>query len=465
MKVLVVDDEKLIRWSLQKSLEKEGFAVSLAGSGRQGLALFSEEQPDIVLLDMQLPDISGLTVLEDIRKGERNAVVIMITAYGDIRTAVKAIKSGAYDFIEKPFDHDKLKIVISKAAETASLRKEVSHLRSRLSEKYGFVNIVGKSGSMLRVLELAKKVARSDATTVLLQGESGTGKDLIAKAIHYDSRRAEKPFMDINCTALPETLIASELFGHEKGAFTDAKNIKKGLFELADGGTVFLDEIADMKPATQVQLLKVIENKTFKRIGGVKDIFADVRIIAATNKNLLEEVRKGNFREDLFYRLNVVPICLPPLRERRDDIPVLAEHFIDVFNREFKKDVKSLSKETRDAFIAYPWPGNVRELRNIIERAMILENEQYILPEHLPVELSSRADVADARSSLHLKFPEGGLDIEKVEKELIRQALDRSGWNQTKTARLLNLRRDALRYRMKKFGFSTNKTERDEVSG
>ncbi len=462
-KVLVVDDEKLIRWSLQQNLEKEGFAVLLAGNGKQGLELYHEEQPDIVLLDMQLPDISGLTLLEDIRKCNRNAVVIMITAYGDVRTAVKAIKSGAYDFVEKPFDQDKLRIMISKAAETAALRREVSHFRARLSGRYGFANIVGKSAPMLRVLELARKVAQSDASTVLLQGESGTGKDLIAKAIHYESRRAEKPFMDINCTALPETLIASELFGHERGAFTDAKNAKKGLFELADGGTVFLDEIADMKPSTQVQLLKVIENKTFKRVGGVKDISTDVRIIAATNKNLLGEVKRGNFREDLFYRLNVIPIYLPPLRERRDDITLLAGHFIDVFNREFKKNVKSLSREAEDWFISYPWPGNVRELRNIIERAMILENEQYILPDHLPVELSSDSNAADIGNLEHVKLPDGGLDIEKVERELIRQALDQTGRNQTKAARLLNLTRDALRYRMQKFGFSADKNGREKM--
>ena len=452
-KILVIDDEKLLRWSLQQNLSKEGFTVVTAEKGMQGMELFAEEQPDITLLDVHLPDISGINVLENLKKENRDAIIIMVTAFGDIQTAVKTIKIGAYDFVEKPFNMDKLKILIGKARETVSLRKEVSQFRSQLSKKYSFENIIGRSEQMMKIFDLVRKVARSDATTILLQGESGTGKDLIAKVIHYESGRVDRPFMDINCTALPETLIESELFGFEKGAFTDAKQMKKGLFELADGGTVFLDEIADMKLSTQAKLLKIIENKTFKRIGGVKDISVDLRIVAATNKTLSEEVKNDNFREDLYYRLKVIPIVLPPLRERRDDILILAKYFVDEFNREFKKSVKGISKETAKAFGNYPWPGNIRELRNVIERAMILENEEYILPEHLPGELlsfDSRNKGADAAS---ISIPPGGLDIEEVEKELIRQALDQAKWNQTKAARLLNLTRDALRYRMQKFGF------------
>jgi two-component system response regulator AtoC len=452
-KVLVIDDEKLLRWSLQQNLSKEGFTVITAERGMQGLELFAEEQPDIILLDVHLPDVSGINVLESIKKENRDAIIIMITAFGDIQTAVKTIKIGAYDFVEKPFNMDKLKILIGKALETVSLRKEVSQFRSQLSKNYSFANIIAKSQEMLKICEVVRKVARSDATTILLQGESGTGKDLIAKVIHYESRRVDKPFMDINCTTLPETLVESELFGFEKGAFTDAKQMKKGLFELADGGTVFLDEIADMKLSTQAKLLKIIENKTFKRIGGAKDISVDLRIVAATNKSLTEEVKNETFREDLYYRLKVIPILIPPLRERRDDILPLARFFIEEFNREFKKTVEGISKETAHAFVNYPWPGNIRELRNVIERAMILENEHYILPEHLPVELLSFDSRNKATGAVSISIPPGGLDIEEIEKELIRQALDLAKWNQTKAARLLNLTRDALRYRMQKFGF------------
>lgn len=456
-KILVIDDEKLLRWSLEQSLSKEGFTVVTAENGTDGLRIYFEELPDIVLLDIHLPDISGISILEEIKKESKDAVVIMITAFGDIQTAVKTIKVGAYDFVEKPFNMDKLKILIGKALETFSLRKEVSQFRSQLSKQYGFDNIIGKSEEMLNILELTKKVSRSDTTTILLQGESGTGKDLIAKVIHYESSRAEKPFMDINCTALPETLIESELFGYEKGAFTDAKNMKKGLFELSDGGTIFLDEIGDMKPSTQAKLLKVIENKTFKRIGGVKDVSVDIRVIASTNKDIVEAVKNGTFREDLYYRLKVIPIDLPPLRERKEDIRILAKFFIDEFNREFKKEVKGISEETAKAFLSYHWPGNIRELKNVIERAMILENEEYILPEHLPIELLKNDIQVRNMPNSQISIPAGGIDIEQFEKELIRQALEITKWNQTKAAKLLNLTRDALRYRMQKFGFLNDK--------
>jgi|Deesub1362A_J573_1020465.scaffolds.fasta_scaffold01496_6 DNA-binding NtrC family response regulator len=456
-KVLVIDDEKLLRWSLEQNLSKEGYRVFCAEKGLEGLNIFKEEGPDITLLDIHLPDVSGISVLEGIKELSPEAIVIMITAFGDVQTAVKTIKLGAYDFVEKPFNMDKLRILLQKALETGALRKEVSQFRTQLSSRYGFDSIIGQSPRMKEVFQLIKKVALSDASTVLLQGESGTGKDLVAKVIHYQSARAEKPFIEINCTAIPETLIESELFGHERGAFTDAKTSKKGLFELADGGTIYLDEIADMRPGTQAKLLKVIENKCFKRVGGIKDIEVDVRVIAATNRDVAEEVKRGNFREDLYYRLKVIPVYLPPLRERKEDIPLLAKFFIDQFNREFKKQVKGLAKETEKLFLQYPWPGNVRELRNVIERAMILESTEYILPEHLPVELQSGQVGSAAPSNLSIKLPPGGVDIEEVEKELIRQALDATRGNQTKAARLLNLTRDTLRYRMQKFGFLPEK--------
>ena len=353
-KILVIDDEKLLRWSLQQNLSKEGYTVITAEKGMEGLNLFKEETPDVTLLDIHLPDVSGITVLQGIKEINKDALAIMITAFGDIQTAVKTIKLGAYDFVEKPFNVDKLKILVAKALETVSLRKEVSQFRSQLSLKYGFDSIIGQSEEMQKIFEIIKKIAKSDATTIMLQGESGTGKDLVAKVIHYQSRRSDKPFMEINCTALPETLIESELFGHEKGAFTDAKAMKKGLFELADGGSIYLDEIGDMKPSTQAKLLKIIESKMFKRIGGVKDITVDVRIIAATNKNLAEEVKSGNFREDLYYRLKVIPVLIPPLRDRPSDISDLAKYFINEFNREFKKNLKGISKETEKYFKRIP---------------------------------------------------------------------------------------------------------------
>jgi DNA-binding NtrC family response regulator len=457
-KVLIIDDEKLLRWSLQQNLGKEGFNVLTAETGAQGIEIFLEEQPDITLLDIHLPDMSGIDVLEKIKKDSKDASIIMITAFGDVQTAVKTIKLGAYDFVEKPFNMDKLKIVISKALETVSLRKEVFQFRSRLSKRYGFNSIIGKSSQMLKIMELVKKIAESDATTIFLQGESGTGKDLIANVIHFESSRSDKPFMDINCTALPETLIETELFGHEKGAFTDAKHMKKGLFELADQGTIFLDEIGDMKGSTQAKLLKVIENKTFKRIGGVKDITVDIRVIASSNKNIAEEVRQGNFREDLYYRLQVIPITLPPLRDRTEDILVLTKFFINDFNREFKKNVKGISKESEKFFLNYHWPGNVRELRNVIERAMILENEEYMIPEHLPIDVSTHEAVSGKTGKVQIKVPPGGLNIEDVERDLIRQALEQVKWNQTRAAKLLNLTRDALRYRMQKFGIMNEKS-------
>ncbi|UCE79650.1 MAG: sigma-54-dependent Fis family transcriptional regulator [Nitrospiraceae bacterium] len=456
-KILIIDDEKLLRWSLEQNLTKEGYIVISAESGMEGLQLLSEDQPDIVLLDINLPDISGINILEKIKKEKKHPIVIMITAFGDIETAVKAIKLGAYDFVEKPFNLDKLKILLSKAVETGSLRQEVSQFKSQLTSQFSMNSIVGQSDQMKEVIALVKKVAQSDASTIFLHGDSGTGKDLIAKVIHYSSKRSDKPFMDINCTALPETLIESELFGYEKGAFTDAKVLKKGFFELADGGTIYLDEIADMKSSTQAKLLKVIENKTFKRIGGVKDIAVDIRVIASSNKNIEEEIKNGNFREDLYYRLQVIPLLLPPLRERSEDIILLINAFINQFNNEFKKNVIGVSKEAKKSFLNYAWPGNIRELKNVIERAMILENEEYILPEHLPIELSKQNVPGKDLSESRVTIPPGGLNIEMVEKELITQALEQSKWNQTKAARLLNLTRDALRYRMQKFGIMNEK--------
>jgi DNA-binding NtrC family response regulator len=385
-KILVVDDEKFITWSLKQHLEKEGYEVFTAESGEEGLEVFRTELPDIILLDIHLPGISGLETLEAIRRINKEVIVVIITAHGDIETAVSAIKLGAYDFVEKPFDLNRISVLIKKALETINLKREVTYLREEQYDKYSFNNIIGDSKGMREVIALAKKVAESDANIILIQGESGTGKNLIARAIHYHSSRASEPFVEVTSTAIPDTLIESELFGYEKGAFTDAKASKKGLFELASGGTLYLDEIGDIKPATQAKLLRVIEERTFKRVGGLKDISVNVRVITATNKNLENAVKDGSFRADLYYRLKVIPIFIPPLRERREDIIPLAMHYIKLFNKEFKKNVAGISPEAERLLVNYPWYGNTRELKNVIERICILEDTDMIYPEHIPSE-------------------------------------------------------------------------------
>ena len=451
-RILVVDDEHLIRWSLEQSLKRQGYEVATAASGEDALRALREDPPDLMLLDIQLPGINGLDVLEKAKEIAEEVIVIMVTALGVLETAVKAMRMGAYDYINKPFNLDELAIVIKKALETGELRREVQQLRSEQTRKYGITNLIGSSRHMVNVLAMVQKIARSDASTVLIQGESGTGKELIAKAIHYESARADKPFMAINCAAVPETLLESELMGHEKGAFTDAKAQKKGLFELADGGTLFLDEIGDMEPGMQAKLLRVLEERAFRRVGGTKDIQVDVRIISATNKDLLKAMEERTFRNDLYYRIQVIPVFLPPLRERREDIPTLANHFIAHFNREFGKQVKGISPMAEKFLSEYHWPGNIRELKNVIERAIILENDEILMLEHLPHEMVAKAGSAGS-GPLNLTIPPEGIDIEDVERELIRQSLEVSEGNQSKAAKKLNLGIDAFRYRMKKFGF------------
>lgn len=393
-----------------------------------------------------------MEVLERIKELDEEVIVIMVTALGVLETAVMAMRLGAYDYINKPFNLDELAIVIKKSLETQDLKREVAQLRSTQPKKFSIDQIIGQSDELQHVLSMIRKIAKSDAGTVLVQGESGTGKELVAKAIHYEGGRADKPFMAINCAAVPETLLESELMGHEKGAFTDAKNLKKGLFEMAHGGTVFLDEIGDMPQGIQAKLLRVLEDRTFRRVGGTKDIHVDVRIISATNKDLLAAIADKSFRNDLYYRLQVIPIFLCPLRERRSDILILAHSFIESFNREFGKSVKGISEAAEKFLVEYDWPGNVRELRNVIERAIILENEEIMRLEHLPRELVSKSGGSES-GPLEFNLPPEGIDIEDVERELIRQALDMSEGNQSKAAKKLNLGIDAFRYRMKKFKF------------
>ena len=451
IRILVVDDEHLIRWSLEQNLKKQGYEVVTAASGEDALRLLREDQPDLVLLDIQLPGINGLEVLEKIKEIDEEIIVVMVTAHGGLETAINAMRLGAYDYINKPFNLDEMAIVIKKALETSDLRREVAQLRSE-HKKIGPPNIIGASKHMKNVLEIMGKVAKSEASTVLIQGESGTGKELVAKWIHYESSRADKPFIAINCAAVPSTLLESELFGHEKGAFTDAKATKKGLFEVADGGTVFLDEIGDMEMGMQAKLLRFLEDRTFRRIGGAKVISVDVRIVSATNKDLLKAIDDKTFRNDLYYRLQVIPIFLPPLRERRDDILILAGYFIESFNKEFHKHVQGISNMAEKLLQEYHWPGNIRELKNVIERAIILGNDNTLLLEHLPLEIVAQASSSNNPMTT-FKLPPQGVDIEEVEKELIRQALEITDSNQSKAAKMLNLGIDAFRYRMKKFGF------------
>jgi DNA-binding NtrC family response regulator len=443
--ILVVDDEQLIRWSLSNRLTDEGYRVLEAGTASEALKR-SREGVDLVLLDYRLPDSDGLTVLKQIKEADPDILVILLTAYSSVDTAVEAMKHGAYHYANKPFNIDEIVLLVEKALETTRLRREVRTLRASQAQPYSLDRIVGESDAIISMRALLQKIAASPATTVLLTGESGTGKDLAAKVIHYASDRASRPFMNITCSALPEALLESELFGHERGAFTGADRQKRGLLEAADGGTVFLDEIGEMVPALQAKLLRFLEEKAFKRVGGAVDLRVDVRVVAATNRNLEDEVRRGRFREDLYYRLNVLPITLPPLRQRAEDIPLLVHYYVDSYNTEFRKRIRRVAPAAMERLKAYGWPGNVRELRNAVERAMLLVEGDELTAEQFPMTASALTRVGEG-----FELPAHGVDLEQLERSLVIQALERSGWNQTRAATLLGLNRDQIRYRIEKF--------------
>jgi len=445
--ILVVDDDEVMRQTLSDVLRKRGYTVSTAETGGQTISSIKKQLFDLILLDIRLPDMDGLDVLKRIKEIESDLMVIVMTAYSDVQTAVMAIKSGAYDYIDKPFELEELKILIQKALETQSLKNEIRRLRRQGGERHQDIEIFGNSPLIKNVIELIEMISQTPRTSVLIQGESGTGKELAANAIHYRSKRVNNPLMKINCSAIPENLLETELFGYEKGAFTDAKGMKKGLFELTNGGTVFLDEISEMKSFLQTKLLRVLENQSFMRVGGEREINVDVRIIAATNKNLSALVNAGQFRKDLYYRLKVMVIEMPPLRERREDILLLANMFIEENNKELGKSVMGISGAAREYLINYGWPGNVRELKNIIERAMILSNGNEILPDHLPIELrkSQLDDIGDRTSDV------ADLTLETIEKKHIKDVLMMMDGNKSRAARMLGISRSTLREKLKKY--------------
>jgi len=446
--VLIVDDEQSLARSAKAFLADHGYEAEVAVTGEQALDLLATLQPDVVFADVRLPGMSGLDLLRRIRAFDPVIPVIMLTAYGSIEGAVEAVKLGAFDYVKKPVDLEELKLLADRARETRLLKQELSYYRRRATTDVGFEGLVGESRAVQAVLERARQIAALDETPpVLLTGETGTGKGLLARAIHAAGARATKPFIEVNCTALPATLMEAELFGHERGAFTDAKESKPGLVEAAEGGFLFLDEIGDVDLAVQGKLLRVIEERAVRRVGSVRERRVDVRIMAATNRDLERAVGEERFRKDLYFRLAVIVLDVPPLRERGDDVLLLTEHFLRAFNAKYGKVVRELSAAARDLLLSYPWPGNVRELSHVIERAVLWSRGPTLDVEHLsltrPVGGTDHGDAAK---------PVDTATLPQREKTMIEQALREAGGNQTKAAQRLGISRDTLRYRLKKFG-------------
>ena len=450
-RILVVDDERSMRELLAIVLRREGYDVVLAENGRAAIDALERGPVDLLISDISMPDMSGVDVLRAAKKADQDILAIMITAFASTETAVEAMRLGACDYLSKPFDIDLLKMKVREKVENRKLRQENVLLKRTLGLSHQFANIIGRSESMLDVFKMVETVARTNST-ILITGESGTGKGLVAQAVHFHSLRRDKPMVSLNCGAMPETLLESELFGHMRGAFTGADSNKKGLLEVAEKGTIFLDEIGEMTPVMQVKLLRVLQERRFRRVGGLEELQADIRVVAATNQDLTRAVAEGRFREDLFYRINVIPIVLPPLRDRREDIPLLAEHFLAKYTDQMEKAVTGISRPAMDVLMRHDWPGNIRELENVLERAVALEGTPTILVDSLPASIRGIAPRGQASSG---DLPEAGFDLEAhvkdVERGYLAQALDRSGGVQVKAAELLGMSFRSFRYYVKKY--------------
>jgi len=452
-RILVVDDERSMRELLAIVLRREGYEVLLADNGRTAIDLLEREPVDLLISDIKMPDLSGVDVLRAAKKIDQDILGIMITASATTETAVEAMRLGACDYLSKPFDIDLLKMKVREKIENRQLRQENLLLKRTLGLSHQFANIIGRSAAMVEVFKMIETVARTNST-ILLTGESGTGKGLVAQAVHFHSLRRDKPMVSLNCGALPENLLESELFGHMRGAFTGADSNKKGLLEVAERGTIFLDEIGEMSAVMQVKLLRVLQERRFRRVGGLEELQADIRVIAATNQDLARAIAEGRFREDLYYRINVIPITLPPLRERREDIPLLAEHFVAKYTDQMEKAITSLSHGALELLQRYDWPGNIRELENVIERAVALEPTPTILPESLPAAI--RGDVPTRTPAAPADgLPDAGFDLEahvkEIERGYIAEALKRAGGVQVKAAELLGMSFRSFRYYVKKY--------------
>ena len=455
--ILLVDDKSSMRKVLRQTLESEQRnPFWRRRTGKRRMETIKSKHIDLVITDIKMPKLDGMSLLKMIQELDTEIVVIIMTAYGTIETAVEAMKLGAYDYVTKPFSTEQVKLTVEKAIERQKLLYENKYLREKLNDQYNYKRIVGNSPAMQPVYELIEKVSPTD-TAVLVRGESGTGKELVAHAIHFNSRRKEKPFIKVNCAVLAEGVLESELFGHEKGSFTGAAGKRIGRFELANGGSIFLDEIGDISLSTQVKLLRVLQEKEFERVGGTECIKADVRVIAATNKNLEEAIKKGQFREDLFFRLNVVPINVPPLRERKEDMERMSFHFLTRYSLEANKKISKIDKKALELMTRYNWPGNVRELENAIQRAVVLADSDTIYPSNLPLDIQT----FQKDEYLHYLKEDASLTekVENYEKELILKSMEKANHVQTKAAKLLDINRTALIYKLKKYGLLTDGTE------